>query len=273
MAATAREIFRVTKVSPPWGFVIEEYPVDGKHAVRFAIIARDVEGIGLGRRIGTAGVEGGRFGLWCFHDLTIHFRRGGLIKPRLQAKFPHPFENSNRSQAGNVARIFGYVEGNLHMRLGSQIVNLVRSHHFENAVDGRGVRQVAERKMQADILFVPILIDVVDPAGVEGRGASHHAPHFVATADQEFREVGAILSGDAGNQGPFSVAWWKLFRIRSHRMVPTSLGPGIAVLSVWRSSNREDKQGTRLHFRRSEFRIRSAPGIPRRAAVPFVSGS
>jgi hypothetical protein len=56
---------------------------------------------------------------------------------------------------------------------------------------------------QAPVLFVRILVEVVDAAGVEGRRAPDHAVHFVAFVEKELREVGAVLTGDAGDQRTF----------------------------------------------------------------------
>jgi hypothetical protein len=50
---------------------------------------------------------------------------------------------------------------------------------------------------------VRVLVDVIDAFGVEGRGPALDAVHGVALFQQEFRQVGAVLAGDAGNQGGF----------------------------------------------------------------------
>ena len=40
-----------------------------------------------------------------------------------------------------------------------------------------------------------ILVEVVYPARVEGRGAPYDAVHLVAFREQQFSEVGAVLGG------------------------------------------------------------------------------
>jgi len=45
-----------------------------------------------------------------------------------------------------------------------------------------------------------IVIEVVDAVGVEEAGAPHQAVYFVALRQQEFGEVGAVLSGNASDQ-------------------------------------------------------------------------
>jgi hypothetical protein len=41
---------------------------------------------------------------------------------------------------------------------------------------------------------------VVDALGVEQRGAALDAVHLVALLQQEFRQIGAVLPGDAGDE-------------------------------------------------------------------------
>ena len=44
---------------------------------------------------------------------------------------------------------------------------------------------------------------MVDPGGVEGRGTALDAVDFVALAEKEFGQVGAVLTGNPGDQGFF----------------------------------------------------------------------
>jgi hypothetical protein len=47
--------------------------------------------------------------------------------------------------------------------------------------------------------LVRILIEMVNPVGVEKRRAPLEAMHLVTLFQKEFSEIGAILSGDAGD--------------------------------------------------------------------------
>jgi hypothetical protein len=47
---------------------------------------------------------------------------------------------------------------------------------------------------------VRILIEMIDPVGVEQRGAPLNAVNDVALRQQEFSEISSILPGDTGNQ-------------------------------------------------------------------------
>ena len=43
--------------------------------------------------------------------------------------------------------------------------------------------------------------DLLDAAGIEGGGAADEPVHLVALLEEEFGEVGAVLAGDAGDEG------------------------------------------------------------------------
>ena len=43
-------------------------------------------------------------------------------------------------------------------------------------------------------------MQVIDPAAVDGRCAAHESVHLVALVEQQLREVGAVLSGDPGDE-------------------------------------------------------------------------
>jgi hypothetical protein len=45
-----------------------------------------------------------------------------------------------------------------------------------------------------------VAVEMVDAPGVENRGASLDAVDFIAPTQQQFGEIGAVLSGHAGDQ-------------------------------------------------------------------------
>ena len=59
---------------------------------------------------------------------------------------------------------------------------------------------------EPDAVDVRIGVEVVDPRGIEGAGAADDAVHFVAFFKQQVRQVGAVLSGDAGDERFFHEA-------------------------------------------------------------------
>ena len=58
-------------------------------------------------------------------------------------------------------------------------------------------------EVEAGVVFVGVAIDVVDALGVEGGGAADEAMHLVTFFQKQFRQIGAILSGDTGDQRAF----------------------------------------------------------------------
>src|SRR4051812_39178434 len=49
--------------------------------------------------------------------------------------------------------------------------------------------------------FMDILIDVVDPVGVETGGAAFQTVHLISFGKKQLRQVGAVLACDACNKG------------------------------------------------------------------------
>jgi hypothetical protein len=56
---------------------------------------------------------------------------------------------------------------------------------------------------ELDSGLVRIAIKMVDPSGVEGRGAADDAVDFISFGKQQFRQVRAVLAGDAGDERLF----------------------------------------------------------------------
>jgi hypothetical protein len=59
---------------------------------------------------------------------------------------------------------------------------------------------------QADIGIVRIMIEMLDAIGVERAAAADDAVNFVSLFEQEFRQIRAILAGNARDQSFFSRA-------------------------------------------------------------------
>jgi hypothetical protein len=60
---------------------------------------------------------------------------------------------------------------------------------------------------------VGILVEVVDAIGVQQGSAAFNAVHLIPLLQKEFGEIGAILTGNASNQGSFQegVLLWVSF--------------------------------------------------------------
>jgi hypothetical protein len=84
--------------------------------------------------------------------------------------------------------------------LGGEVIDLVRLHFLDDTDQVGGVRQVAVVQAQARVFFVRVLVEVLDAPGVEGRRTPLHAMHHVALFEQQLGQVGAVLTGDAGDE-------------------------------------------------------------------------
>ena len=56
---------------------------------------------------------------------------------------------------------------------------------------------------EAPVRDVRILVEMINAVGVQQRGAALNAMHFIAFAKQELRQIGAVLTRDAGDQCNF----------------------------------------------------------------------
>jgi hypothetical protein len=65
------------------------------------------------------------------------------------------------------------------VRLSAQVVNLIGSDRLDELIEGRGVGQIGVRQSQPHIRLVGILVDMIDPAGVERRRSADRAKYFV----------------------------------------------------------------------------------------------
>jgi hypothetical protein len=84
--------------------------------------------------------------------------------------------------------------------LGAEVVDLVGLELVEELGQRRRVGQVPVVGEKADARLVRVVVEVIDPVGVEARGTADDAVDLVALLQQELGQVGAVLAGDAGDQ-------------------------------------------------------------------------
>ena len=82
-------------------------------------------------------------------------------------------------------------------------------HFFLKGLDVRIDHQAREvrafrLRLPGELLLrlavVRIVVNAVEPSGVEGAGATDEAVYFITFAQQKFGEIGTVLSGDAGDE-------------------------------------------------------------------------
>ncbi len=136
-----------------------------------------------------------------------HLRGAGLVVADLGAADRHViaqrFEKAQRAERDDVGGIFGDLERHLDMALCREVVDLVRLDLLEDAAQRRAVTEVAVVKAQRRSLHMRVVVDVIDAVGVEEAGAAQQPVDLVALAEEELRQIGAVLAGDSGDQRPF----------------------------------------------------------------------
>ncbi len=73
------------------------------------------------------------------------------------------------------------------MALRTEVVDLVRLHRAHQVDQADAVVQVAVMQAQPNVAVVRVLIDVVEPLGVEGRRPTDQAVNLVALGEQAVR--------------------------------------------------------------------------------------
>ena len=131
---------------------------------------------------------------------AVELRRRGLIDARVDARRAHRLEQSNRPEPRHVSGVLGRLEAHLDMALRAEVVDLVGLDVTQEIDERRGVCQIAVVQEQAPALDMRVLVDPVEPLGVEARRAADDPVHLVALAEQQLGEVGAVLACDAGDQ-------------------------------------------------------------------------
>jgi hypothetical protein len=187
-------------------FMVEQNAVAGVHSVGFAVVDGDPVAVDLGRAVGAARVEGGGFLLRNFPDLTEHFTGGGLVETGFlfQAENADAFQNAQGTEGVGIGGVFGRFEGDGDVALRGEVIEFVGLNLLQDADQAGGVGQVAMMEDEPAVGLVRVLVEMVDPLGVEQGGAAFNAVDGVAFVQQEFGEIRAVLAGDAGDQCGFA---------------------------------------------------------------------
>ena len=192
-------------LTTPGALMVEENAVAGVDAVGFAVVDRDPVGVHLGYGIGAARVERRCFLLRRLLHQTVEFTGTGLVKAGLLLHLQDAdrLQDAKGSHRIHIGCVFRTLEANRHVRLGTEVVDLVGLGFLDDTNQVAGVRQVAVVQPEIGVCYVRVLVDVVDTLGVEGTGAALDAVHEVAFFQQQLRQVTSVLAGDAGDEGDF----------------------------------------------------------------------
>ncbi len=145
-------------------------------------------------------MERRRFVLGDFHGVAVHLRRARLVVPHLPAAvllvLTHGLKELERPKGADVYRVDRLIKAHTHMALGAEVVHLVGCDLAQRHRQRAGVGKVAVVKLQPRPRLVRVLVDVIEPVGVEARRAPDDAVDVVALSQEQLREVAAVLAGD-----------------------------------------------------------------------------
>lgn len=173
-------------------------------AVGLAVVLDRPKGVELGDGVGTARIERRRLLLRHLLHLAVELRGRGLVEARLHAREADRLQEPHRAERVNVAGEIRRVEADAHVTLRGEVVHFVRLDVVDEPHEVRAVRKIAVMQEHPHVVDVGILIEIFDPARVERAGAADEAVNLIALAQQQLREVAAVLSGDTGDQRLFS---------------------------------------------------------------------
>mmetsp|Transcript_10309 Transcript_10309/g.32597 ORF Transcript_10309/g.32597 Transcript_10309/m.32597 type:complete len:337 (-) Transcript_10309:231-1241(-) len=154
----------------PRGLVVEQDPVARVHPVRLAVVDHDPVRVQLGRGVRRARVEGRRLALGHLLHEAVELRGGRLVEARLpgEARRADRVEQPQRAETVCVSRVLRHLERYLDVRLGTEVVQLVGPHGGDNLEAVGRVGQVTVVQVQHARVHMRVLVQFLDPAGVEG---------------------------------------------------------------------------------------------------------
>jgi hypothetical protein len=166
--------------------VVEEHAVAGENAIGLAVIHGDPKSVQLGDRVRRPRVEGRRDALRHLLHLAVELRRGGLVELGLllEATDADGVQQAQRADAVDIGCVLWAFERHSDMALGTEVVDLVRLHELNDAHEAGAVAQITVMQHQP-LTELRLLIELINPLGVELRAAALDAMHLVAFREQK----------------------------------------------------------------------------------------
>src|SRR6266446_4592270 len=217
---TTSNLARDERFAAPRALVIEQNAVGGVEMIALAVNPRHPMRVNFCRGVGTARLKSRRFALRR-RSGAKHFRARRLVKTGLRAAAANRFEKPHRAEAGDVAGVFGNIEADFDVALRREMVKLVRRKTVNQIQYPFRAGQVAVMEEQFRSRLIGILINVIDARSIEGARAADDSVDLVAFRKQQLGKVGAILSGDAGDERAF------------HVIGPLQIAPGDSPVRGW----------------------------------------
>ena len=130
----------------------------------------------------------------CLDHLAEHLRRAGLVETRLRMRETNRLEQARHAEGGELSRQHRLTPGGGDEALGGEVVDFVRFGVTDDGREGMLVEEVGRHDVHTIKQMADTLVRIV-------RRAAHHPDHLVALRQQQLGEVGAVLPGDAGDDG------------------------------------------------------------------------
>ena len=199
---TARDFASDESLAPNRAFVVEQYAVARKQLVSFAIVDCYPMGVELGGAVRAARIERRGFGLWMLLHQPEQFRRRCLIKASFlrKSEYADGFKQSQRSERIGVRGVFGLFERRHDMALSRKVVDFIWPNLLHHMRQACAIRHIAVVQRERSGLSRLAFEKMVDARGVEERSPTLDAVNPITFLQQELRQIGAVLPGDACNQ-------------------------------------------------------------------------
>ena len=180
--------------------MVEQDAAGAKNVVALAVVHGHPVGVELGHAVGAARVKRRGFFLRNGLHFAKHFRGAGLVEADFRVHQANGFEQVQCTQASDLCGGAGLLKAHAHKALRGQVVNLGGLHLLHQGDAGAQVGEVVFDQVQLGVLLDAQLVDAPE---IHRAGATVSAIDGVALVEQQLRQVGAVLAGDAGDQGGF----------------------------------------------------------------------
>lgn len=166
---TASDLAGDEGFAPARTFVVEQDAVARVHPVSFAVVHHNPIRVHLGYCIGAPRIERCGFLLRDLLYQTEEFAGAGLIETGLlfQAEDANCLKKSQCAGSDNVGRVFWRLKTDGHVALGTQVVNFVWLCFLDDAHQVAGVAQVAVVQLEAGIVHMRVLVNVINTLSIE----------------------------------------------------------------------------------------------------------
>ena len=173
--------------------MIEQNAAHAKHAVRFAIIPRELKSRDFAYAVGRARIKRCCLSLRHFTHLAEHFRGTRKIESAIWLKLPQGSEHVMRAVDVCIHRREAVSETLGDEALGRQVIALIKFVLADNVEDARITLQARGVQLQP---IGEILNARESSRRIFERDSSDQAVNFIAQVEKMFRQIAAILAGD-----------------------------------------------------------------------------